>query len=64
MDEDGEWLCWEQLAVRQWRFDEAVRAGLTDVEARLFAESDRELGELRRLVKAGCPVEQIRAIVL
>lgn len=54
----------ERLSVWRWRFDEAVRAGLTDLEARLFAESDSDLGELRRLVKAGCPLEQLRQIVL
>lgn len=63
-DQDGEWLSLEQLAVRNWRYDEARRAGLTAVESALFAESDRDLEELRKLVKAGCPVEQLRAIVL
>lgn len=64
MDADGEWLSLEQLAVRNWRFDEAREAGLTAVEAKLFAESDRDIGELRKLVKAGCPVDTLRAIVL
>lgn len=61
---DGERLGREQLAVWRWRFDEAFRAGLTSLEARLFAESDRDLDELRRLVKKGATPEQIRAIVL
>ena len=64
VDADGEWLSLEQLAVRNWRFDEARKAGLSGVEAALFAESDRDLAELRKLVKAGCTPEQIRAIVL
>lgn len=64
MDADGEWLCLEQLAVRNWRHDEARAAGLTAVEAALFAESDRDLGELRKLVAKGCPPEVLRAIVL
>lgn len=64
VDADGEWLSLEQLAVRNWRFDEARKAGLAGVEAALFAESDRDLAELRKLVKAGCTPEQIRAIVL
>lgn len=46
------------------RYREARRAGLTIVEARLFAESDADVGELRKLVKGGCPVELIRDIVL
>lgn len=63
-DADGEWLSLEQFAVRNWRYDEARKAGLSGVESMMFAESDRELTELRKLVKAGCPVEQLRAIVL
>lgn len=46
------------------RYREARRAGLTIVEARLFAESPADVGELRKLVKGGCPVELIRDIVL
>jgi hypothetical protein len=61
---DGDRLSLEQVAVRNWRYDEARRAGLTPVESALFAESDRDIAELRRLVKAGCPVDQLRAIVL
>lgn len=64
MDEDGERLSLEYLSVRNWRYDEARKAGLTGVEAAMFAESDRELAELRKLVKAGCPVDKLRAIVL
>lgn len=57
-------LSLEQLAVRNWRYDEARRAGLSGVEAALFAESDRDLRELRRLVEKGATPLQIRAIVL
>lgn len=64
MTADGERLSLEQLAVRNWRYDEARKAGLTPLESALFAESDRELAELRKLLRAGCPLEQIRAIVL
>jgi hypothetical protein len=64
MSADGDWLSLEQLAVRNWRYDEARKAGLTPVEAALFAESDRDLAELRKLISVGCPVDQIRAIVL
>lgn len=63
-DEDGEWLSLELLSVRNWRYDEARKAGLSGVEAMMFAESDRDLAELRKLVAAGCPVETLRAIVL
>jgi len=54
----------ERLEVLRRRYMEARRAGLTIVEARLFSESDRDVGELRQLVAAGCPVETIRQIVL
>lgn len=43
-DADGERLSLEQLAVRNWRYDEARAAGLSGVEAALFAESDADLG--------------------
>jgi len=54
----------EQLEVVRRRYTEARKAGLTIIEAKLFAESDADVGELRRLVRAGCPVETLRAIVL
>ena len=54
----------EQQRVRLRRYREAVQAGLTIVEARLFADSEADVGELRRLVEAGCPPELIRRIVL
>lgn len=54
----------EQLEVLRRRYTEARKAGLTIVEARLFSESDADIGELRKLLAAGCPVEQIRRIVL
>jgi len=54
----------EQLEVLRRRYMEARQAGLTIVEARLFAESNADVGELRRLIAGGCPIHQIRAIVL
>lgn len=36
------------------RFREARAAGLTRVEARLFAESDVDIGLLRKCVAGGC----------
>jgi hypothetical protein len=63
-DQDGEWLSLEQLAVRNWRYDEARKAGMSGVEAALFAESDRDLGELRKLVEKGCEPRLIARIVL
>lgn len=53
-----------RLEVLRWRYKEARQAGLTIVEASLFAESDADLAELRRLVRDGCPTELVRLIVL
>jgi hypothetical protein len=55
---------WEVQAVYYRRYQEAKRAGLTMAERRLFAESDCDIGTLRKLVASGCPVELIREIVL
>lgn len=52
------------LVLQQWRFECARDAGLTKVEARLFAESDASLEMLRKLQRLGCPPQQIAAIVL
>lgn len=54
----------EQTRVYLWRYREARLAGLTIIEARLFAESDADVGQLRKLVQLACPVETIRRIVL
>lgn len=43
---------------------EARKAGLSIVEAELFADSDADIGQLRKLVKSGCPIDLIREIVL
>jgi len=54
----------EAEVCRRRRFLEARKAGLTLVEARLFAESDRDVGQLRTLVKGGCPPAVIAAILI
>lgn len=54
----------EVLRVQQWRFEQAREAGLTKLEARLFAESDASLEELRLLVAKGCSPMVIARIVL
>jgi hypothetical protein len=46
------------------RFHEARDAGLTLVEARLFAESDADVGHLRKLVAAGCKPAVIAKILI
>lgn len=54
----------ERFEVIRRRYTEARLAGLTIVEAQMFADSEQDVGVLRKLVKAGCPVDQLRAIVL
>lgn len=51
-------------AVRRHRYQEARTAGFSIVEACLFADGDGDVGELRKLVAAGCAVGLIRRIVL
>jgi hypothetical protein len=55
---------WEASTVFYNRYWEARKAGLTMVEAKLFASSSEDIGQLRKLVAKGCPVDTIRRIVL
>ena len=54
----------EEGRVFSRRYREARRAGLSIVEARLFAESDADVRDLRRLVERGCPLELLPKILL
>lgn len=63
-DDDPTSIWPEATRVRIRRFREARTAGMTVLEAKLFAESEIDIGELRRLVKLECPVEQITRILL
>lgn len=58
------WYLSEQQHVRARRFREARKAGLTLVEARLFADSDTDIGLLRKLAAAGCPPVTIAHILI
>ena len=62
LDEPGETA--EREQVYRHRYKEARDAGMSIVEASLFADSDGDLAELRRLVQLGCPIQLIRRIVL
>jgi hypothetical protein len=53
----------ELLEVRRRRYREARAAGLSMAEARLFADSDQDVGLLRRLVAGGCDPHLIARIV-
>jgi hypothetical protein len=56
---DPEWA-----NVLRWRYRAARHAGLTHVEATLFAESDGNTAQLRGLKEHGATPEQIRRICL
>ncbi len=47
----------EVQVVLLWRCEQFGRRGFGAVEARLLAESRADLGQARRLRRAGCPVE-------
>lgn len=50
--------------VRRWRYEEARDAGLSRTEAKLFSESDIDVGRLRALVDHGATPAQVAAILL
>jgi len=54
----------EQDEVLRRRYEEALAAGLRDVDAHTFATSGSDIGELRRAVKKGCPPKLLARIVL
>lgn len=54
----------ESLEVRRRRYREARKAGLSIAESELFASSGIDTGDLRQLVKAGCPPELIARILI
>jgi hypothetical protein len=47
----------EEVAVRLWRQEQFGRLGFDLIDARLLAESAADLGEARRLRRAGCPLD-------
>ena len=53
----------EQDEVRRRRYREARRADLSHEDACRFADSDRDVGELRRLVRLGCPTSAMARIL-
>ena len=53
----------EQQVMLTRRIREAKDAGMTAMEARMFAESAVDIGELRKLLKLGCPPEYLARIL-
>jgi hypothetical protein len=47
----------EYHVVRLWRREQFGQLGFDPVDARLLADSPADLGEARRLRRAGCPLE-------
>lgn len=54
----------ETAEVWRRRYQEARRAGLPPDDALMFATSTVDVGELRKLIDAGCSVDLLRRIVL
>lgn len=54
----------EMRTVVRWRYDAAKHAGLSKLEARLFAEGDGDLAELRWLADHGATPSQIARICI
>jgi hypothetical protein len=54
----------EMASVVLWRRREALEAGLTRIEASLYAESEVPTQELRHLVELHCPKKLLARILL
>jgi len=50
--------------VHRRRNQEARDAGLSELEANVFAINDTDIGQLRKLVADGCPPDLIALIVV
>ena len=62
--EDEPQLTDEERRVLIWRFAQTRRLGLSHVEARLFAESNADIGQFRGLIARGCSPDVALRIVL
>jgi hypothetical protein len=54
----------EDELVRRWRRGQFLALGFTPREAAALTRARVDLGEVRRLVALGCPLETARRIVL
>jgi len=52
----------EAAAVRQWRLDQARRAGLGSREAARFADGVEDIEQMRKAASRGAPPELLAAI--
>jgi hypothetical protein len=54
----------EERQVRRWRREQFVAMGFSPVEARRLTTTAVDLGEMRRLIAAGCPLDTARRILV
>lgn len=54
----------EQAKRHGWRYKEARRAGLSRRDAQLFASSQIDIEDMRRLARRGCPPHLILPLLL
>jgi hypothetical protein len=54
----------EATRVRRWRRSQLLALGFSASDASELTKAPVDLGEVRRLVAAGCPHEVVRRIVL
>lgn len=54
----------ETTRVRRWRRSQFLALGFSVSDAAALTKAPVDLGEVRRLVAAGCPHEVVRRIVL
>jgi hypothetical protein len=54
----------EATRVRRWRRSQLLALGFSKGDASELTKAPVDLGEVRRLVAAGCPHEIVRRIVL
>ena len=50
--------------VVRWRRREALEAGMSRLEAGLYADSEINTQELRKLIKKGCPPDLLAKVLL
>lgn len=63
-DEQPEPVDSEDVRVRERRYREAIAAGLTCAESRIFADNGIDVGQLRACVAGGCDPVTMAAIVV
>jgi hypothetical protein len=54
----------QELVLHRHRYKEARRMGMEWRDAKLFASSQIDIEEMRRLARKGCPPDQILRILL